>query len=366
MTHYRCEIITDNRADGKNACAGSAYITGNRIIDHSTGKVYDFPAKERIAATAIIMPSGESSTFTEEELWNAAEARERRYDSRLARECRFSLPHQLSEMGKDQVATDVAEYLAQRFHTFIGVARHRPVRKGSDPRNDHVHARMPTRSFEGGKLTTKLRELDNPATSSPAVEEIRTKVASIINRVLEKEGFLERVDHRSYKRQGLNKTPGTHDGPAKAAVRRKLRQRLASIDEEIGFLERGFFANKQLAHAETMALLSEARNTRLDLQELLESKRRGEMDRIEPTKVTKQPGGSFVINEDLRQRFADFTFWLELKRRKERETQSESLLAESIKNLTLRLKLLNDLTLLSKEAAAPEPKSPARYLLSRS
>jgi len=365
MIHYRCEIITDKRADGKNACAGSAYIAGNRIVDHATGAVYDFRFRKDIATTATIMPPGEASAFTAEQLWNAVEARERRYDARLARECRFSLPHQLSEEGKDEVAIDVAKYLAQRFHTVIEVARHRSVRKGSDPRNDHVHARMPTRRFEAGKLTAKLRKLDIPTTSSVIVEEIRTEVASIINRVLEKEGFLERVDHRSYKRQGLNKTPGTHDGPAKTAVRRKLQQRLASIDKEIGFLERGYFADKQRARVETTALLRESDDACFELKLLVESKRRGETHKMEPTKLVKQSDGRFALNEYLWQRLADFMFWLELKRRKQRETQMESFLVERVKYLNSFLKILNALTLASKKTAAPEPESPAYDLLSR-
>jgi len=327
--------------------------------------VYDFHFRKDIATTATIMPPGEPSTFTEEQLWNAVEARERRYDARLVRECRFSLPHQLTEAGKDKVAVDVGEYLAKRFRTFIVMGRHRSVRQGSDPRNDHVHARMPTRRFEGGKLTTKLRELDNPRTSSVAVAEIRAKVASIINRVLEKEGFLDRVNHLSYKDQGVDKTPGTHDGPAKAVVRRKLQQRLTYLDREIGFFERGYFASKQRARAETMSLISEAETARFELKMLVESRQRGEPSKMEPTKLAKRPDGSFALNDDLRQRFADFIFWIKLKRRKEQETEWESLLVLAIKNLTLRLQLLNALTLASKKIAAPEPESPAYDLLSR-
>jgi hypothetical protein len=41
-------------------------------------------------------------------------------------------------------------------------------------------------------------------------------VAALTNATLEKQGRAERVDHRSYERQGLDRDPGQHFGPAAA------------------------------------------------------------------------------------------------------------------------------------------------------
>ena len=46
------------------------------------------------------------------------------------------------------------------------------------------------------------------------VEAARERWAELVNQKLEERGFAERVDHRSYERQGLNREPGTHYGPS--------------------------------------------------------------------------------------------------------------------------------------------------------
>lgn len=48
------------------------------------------------------------------------------------------------------------------------------------------------------------------------MEEARERWAELTNETLERCGRHERVDHRSYERQGLDREPGRHYGPAAA------------------------------------------------------------------------------------------------------------------------------------------------------
>jgi len=50
------------------------------------------------------------------------------------------------------------------------------------------------------------------------VERARARWGALTNATLEKHGRSERVDHRSYERQGLDRDPGGHFGPAAAPM----------------------------------------------------------------------------------------------------------------------------------------------------
>ena len=50
------------------------------------------------------------------------------------------------------------------------------------------------------------------------IEQARHRWAALTNKALERAGRSERVDHRSYERQGVDRDPGEHYGPAAAHV----------------------------------------------------------------------------------------------------------------------------------------------------
>ena len=63
------------------------------------------------------------------------------------------------------------------------------------------------------------------------MEDTRPRWAALTNRVLGERGRDERVDHRSYARQGIDREPGSHFGPAAAHLLHKGRShdRLGAI-----------------------------------------------------------------------------------------------------------------------------------------
>ena len=48
------------------------------------------------------------------------------------------------------------------------------------------------------------------------IEQARERWAALTNEALERAGRADRVDHRSYERQGVDREPGEHYGPAAA------------------------------------------------------------------------------------------------------------------------------------------------------
>lgn len=192
---YRCEIKTVSRSQGASAVAGAAYRAGLGLTDLRTGERHDYTRKQGVVASGILTPAGSPEwAHDPAQLWNAAEAAETRKNSVVAREFLVSLPHELTDDQRADLARDLTAHLVGRFGFAAMFAIHAPD-KSADARNHHVHILATARRMEPTGLSAKTRELDDRKTG--AVEEVRAKVASTINQHLERAGMSARVDHRS-------------------------------------------------------------------------------------------------------------------------------------------------------------------------
>ena len=233
---YRCEIKTVSRSQGASAVAGAAYRAGLDLTDLRTGERHDYTRRNGVVAFGILAPADAPGWAQDPaQLWNAAEAAETRKNSVVAREFLVSLPHELTDDQRADLARYLTAHLVGRFGFAAMFAIHAPD-KSADARNHHVHILATTRRMEPTGLGAKTRELDDRKTG--AVEEVRAKVASTINQHLERAGFSERVDHRSLLDQQvaaanagdfaraaeLNRAPEPKVGrTATAAIRRGKR-----------------------------------------------------------------------------------------------------------------------------------------------
>ncbi|WP_323162631.1 MobQ family relaxase [Stenotrophomonas maltophilia] len=195
MAIYRCEIKTVSRSQGASAVAGAAYRAGLDVTDLRTGERHDYTRKSGVVVSGILAPADAPDWAQDPaQLWNAAEAAETRKNSVVAREFLVSLPHELTDEQRADLARDLTAHLVDRFGFAAMFAIHAPDKK-ADERNHHVHILATTRRMEPSGLGAKTRELDDRKTG--AVEEVRAKVAMTINRHLERAGLSARVDHRS-------------------------------------------------------------------------------------------------------------------------------------------------------------------------
>lgn len=201
MAIYRCSLSTVSRSRGRTATAAAAYRSGTRIEDARTAEVHDFTARRRgIPFTAMVGWSG-----TRSDLWNRAEASERRRNAVVAREVLITLPRELSAKVHTQLSMALAQWLHETHGTAVDVAIHKARARdgGSQP---HAHLLMTTRRVSGdGEFGAKTRELDEHRTGVEAVERLRATWAEMCNAALAEAGVPERLDHRSYARQGVDK-----------------------------------------------------------------------------------------------------------------------------------------------------------------
>ena len=174
-------------------------------------------------------------------------------DSQLAREIEAALPRELS--GEQQLAL-VRAYVKDNFVDKGMCADFAIHDKGTD--NPHVHIMLTLRPLkENGQWGAKCRkayDLDENGQRIPDgkggwknhredttdwndkgnVEIWRVAWAAYTNRALESAGRPERIDHRSYKRQGIDKIPSVHLGPAASQMeKRGIRTDKGEVNRQI-------------------------------------------------------------------------------------------------------------------------------------
>lgn len=232
---YHLSVKPVSRSGGRSAVACAAYRSGEELHDERQGVTHDYTRRQGVEETLLLAPAEAAWAQQDREaLWNAAEAAEKRKDARVGREYELALPCELDAMGRRALVEAFAGELVERFGVAVDAAIHAPGREG-DQRNWHAHVLTTTRRAEADGLGEKAGiELSDTARAklglgkaADEIEGLRAVWAGQVNRALEQARVAERVDHRSYARQGRGElAPMQHAGPAVCGLERKAgRQR---------------------------------------------------------------------------------------------------------------------------------------------
>jgi hypothetical protein len=210
MAQYHFAAALVCRSKGQSAVAAAAYRAGARLDDERLGKTFDYTRRRGVLHSEILAPENAPDWMRDrKQLWNAVEKAEKRKDSQLARSLDIALPHELTpEQNLKLVRAFVRAEFVDR-GMIADVALHAPGRKGDD-RNVHAHILLTTREIAGPAFGPKARDWN----SKQELQQWRESWAGHANRILEREGFEERIDHRSLLDQGIDREPTTHVGPA--------------------------------------------------------------------------------------------------------------------------------------------------------
>ena len=237
--HLSMQIIT--RGKGKSAVAAAAYRAGERITNERDGYTHDYTKKKGIIHTEIFLPTHAPADYKDRAvLWNAVEKIEANSNAQLAREIEFALPVELS---MEQNISLAHEYVQKYFVTHgmvADVAIH-----DTDTGNPHCHVMLTLRPLnEDGTWGAKSRKeyiLDKHGeriklpsgewksrkvytvdwNEKTKAEDWRKGWADTVNATFERLGITERLDHRSYERQGNGLIPTIHLGVAAHQMEQK-------------------------------------------------------------------------------------------------------------------------------------------------
>lgn len=210
MSIFHCSVKPVQRSAGRSATAAAAYRAGCVIECEREGRTHDYSRKGGIIESGIV-----GTDMTRAELWNAAEAAERRKDGTPAREFEVALPTELTRQQQLDLCRDLAASL-----TKDGGAADWSMHDTGDG-NPHVHILRTTRHIDGDTLGAKLNTEQAGRRRRDDLEQVRSMVADRINSHLARAGHEVRVDHRSHADRGIDAEPTKHMGPVVADMARK-------------------------------------------------------------------------------------------------------------------------------------------------
>lgn len=222
MAIYHCSIKPISRGAGQSIVAAAAYRHACKLKDSRTGEVYDFTRKRGVVFSEIYSPDHAHASWVQnrEQLWNHAEAAEKRKDARLGREILFALPSELTEPQRKELIGTMAKSLAKRYGSVVDVAVHSPSRYG-DERNFHAHVLLSSRRIGQDGFGEKVHELDDRKRGPMEVSFIRSEWARLTNRALKQAEQEASIDHRTLKAQGIDREPTIHLGVSASAMERR-------------------------------------------------------------------------------------------------------------------------------------------------
>ena len=208
--HFSVKIVS--RSAGASCVAKAAYIAGEKIKNERDGVTHDYRRKHEVVHKEILLPAGAPEQFRERAvLWNAAEQKETRKNSQTARSIDAALPREIS---REEQSDLVRNFCNQNF-VAKGMCVDFAIHDKGDG-NPHVHILLPTRRVDKNGFTVKDRSWNDKA----LLEQWRESWADWCNHKLY---FVsdERIDHRSYKDQGIDKIPTVHLGAGACAIEKK-------------------------------------------------------------------------------------------------------------------------------------------------
>jgi predicted nucleic acid-binding Zn-ribbon protein len=319
VPHLNIRIV--QRSKGSSAVAGAAYQAGEKLFSEYDQKSKDHRRKQpEVVYTEILLPANAPPEYADRAtLWNAAEEAEKQWNAQLARRFVLALPR---EVPLEKCPQMLREYCEEHFVSkgmCCDFAIHDPDPPGHNP---HCHIMLTMRALdENGKWMPKSRKVYDLDENGERIrlpsgrwkshkedtvdwneqyhaEEWRHGWEVIQNRYLEMSGSPERVDMRSYERQGLDIVPTVHMGAAVCALERK------GIETNIGNLNRDIQAANRMMNAVRRTI----KNLRSWIAEILEATKAAFAE-TEADKKNTSPTLTALLSDYLNLRKAERSAW---------------------------------------------------------
>ena len=237
--HWNIGIVS--RGKGKSAVAAAAYRSGEKLTNEWDGMTHDYTRKGGVVHSEILLPAHAPPAFSDRStLWNSVELSEKSNNAQLAREVEIALPVELSREEQTRL---VREYCSSQFVSKGMIADFNLHDTGGG--NPHAHILLTMRPLDergawlpkskkeyvldenGEKIRLpsgryKTRKVDLVDWNNRENAEVwRRAWADLANDFLAQNNRPERIDHRSYERQGIDQLPTVHVGVSATQMEKK-------------------------------------------------------------------------------------------------------------------------------------------------
>lgn len=242
--HFNSKYVSRAGDADKNAVRSAAYCAGEELTDLNDGSTFNYSNKSEVVFSEIQAPANAPEWVADRQrLWSEVEKKEIRYDAKLMSQFEASLPNELELEQCKALMYDFSSTSLVKRGMISDWSIHWVLQ------NKHVHVNTTTREITGEGFGKKVREWEEKKT----LYALRKEWAECVNKHLAMAGFDTRIDHRSFKDQGIDHEPTVHVGPARAnntevVAERKARNRRTrsrnrivdaakKVDAEIAVLE---------------------------------------------------------------------------------------------------------------------------------
>ena len=232
MAIFHMSFSNISAGKGRSAIASAAYRSGEKLFDDKEGRHY-FYTRSVMPESFILTPKNSPEWASDrEQLWNEVEKKDRKSNSRYAKEFNVALPVELSESEQKELLT---KYVQENFvdeGMVADVAIHR-----DHPDNPHAHVMLTNRPFNSdgtwGIKSKKQYILDENGNKTytgtskypksrkilmvdwdkkEKIIEWRHNWAVSVNQVLEQKRIPDRISEKSFKDQGIDEVATQHEG----------------------------------------------------------------------------------------------------------------------------------------------------------
>lgn len=284
MAIYHCSIKVVSRNQGRSSVGAAAYRSGEKLYNEYDGITHDFTRKSGIVYSEILLPKNAPSQFQDRQvLWNAVEKSETRTNSRTAREIEVALPVELNrqeQLGllKAYIQESfVSKGMCADFSIHSGHHKHDRAKEYDDAdkdikiENPHAHIMVSVREIDQNGFGKKNRNWDQRT----QLLEWRKNWADLCNQEFAKKKLDVRIDHRSYKEQGLDIIPMVHLGGAAKLESRGILTNRGTINREVRMINMRYQKGLEELEKELAALKKQRLNAAQSLQQDSEIKLQG-------------------------------------------------------------------------------------------
>jgi hypothetical protein len=216
----------------RSAVASASYRSGDKLFSDKEGKTYSYPRDIKPEAFILTPKNAPDWVKDRQKLWNEVEKKDRKANSRYAKEFNVALPIELSEQDQKDLLTKYVQENFVNAGMVADVAIHR-----DNPDNPHAHVMLTNRPFNpGGTWGVKSRKeyiLDEKGNKTytgtskypksrkvlttdwdkkEKITEWRHNWATAVNQVLEAKNLPDRISEKSYEEQGIDEVATQHEG----------------------------------------------------------------------------------------------------------------------------------------------------------
>ncbi|GMA70878.1 nickase [Leuconostoc litchii] len=258
MAIFHMNFTNISAGKGRSAIASASYRSGEKLYSEMEDKCY-FYVRDILPESFILAPEHAPVwANNREKLWNEVETKDRKVNSRYAKEFNVALPIELNEQEQKEL---LITYVQENFVNegmVADVAIHR-----DHPGNPHAHVMLTNRPFNDdgtwGNKSKKEYILDEQGHKTYTgtskypksrkiwlvdwdkkgkVEEWRQAWAKSVNRVFEQKNMPDRISEKTLEEQGIDRTATQHVGVSgKRHEREKFNQQVFDHDKHVAQLK---------------------------------------------------------------------------------------------------------------------------------